>query len=422
MSRRGRPRRPRARPRTPRRRRFDAEPLRALQVGVGCGLAGQPALGDDVAVDHLLDLVAQARDPQDVLGVLAGRDHGPPQTRRHGGVEVADRPRVGLDAVGLDLLPAATRSCGCRCRTRSPCPPGRRPRPGAGDVAAGEEVAHAVLARFAVDVVVVVVLGERGGRPCEPSAPRRRSASRLRSGPSRSASARRRGRTAGGHASGESEHGRQHALPGTCRPADGPRDVRVTVCASCCRRARPRPTGGRRGPARPVDPRLAAARERVAAALLATVGRPDAAQLLSLPAATAVEDLAADAAVATSAPTGGARPLRRRGLRGTRRRHPRRRLPPACGHRGAGVLRTVRRRPRRRAGAAVPVVRRHVAAGSRRRGDVLAAGARRGDAAAAARVDRRPALDRLRRDVEGARRHARRAGARRCGRPDRRSS
>lgn len=56
--------------------------------------------------------------------------------------------------------------------------------------------------------------------------------------------------------------------------------------------------GGRRGRPRAVDPRLAAARERVAAALATTVTRPDAADILQLPAAGAAEELAHDAAVA----------------------------------------------------------------------------------------------------------------------------
>lgn len=58
--------------------------------------------------------------------------------------------------------------------------------------------------------------------------------------------------------------------------------------------------GGRRGPARPVDPALAAARDRVASALAATLTRPDAAQVLGLPARTAEEELSHDATIATA--------------------------------------------------------------------------------------------------------------------------
>lgn len=58
--------------------------------------------------------------------------------------------------------------------------------------------------------------------------------------------------------------------------------------------------GGRRGPARAVDPRLAAARTTVAAALAETLTRPDAARVLRLPAATAADELGYDATVATS--------------------------------------------------------------------------------------------------------------------------
>ena len=59
-------------------------------------------------------------------------------------------------------------------------------------------------------------------------------------------------------------------------------------------------TGGRRGPARLVDPRLAAARAEVAAALTTTLARPDAAEILRLPAGSAAQDLAVNSEIATS--------------------------------------------------------------------------------------------------------------------------
>ena len=129
--------------------RSDAEAPRTLQERVRRRLALQAELCPDIAVHALLHVLGEAGDLEHLGRVVAARDDRAPQPghlRRH---EVAPRALVDLDPLGLDQVQ----------HERVLLVPERRDlRLGRVHVAAGQEVADAVLARLAVDVAHVVLL------------------------------------------------------------------------------------------------------------------------------------------------------------------------------------------------------------------------------------------------------------------------
>ena len=213
--RRGRPRRRRARPRTPppRRARRRAALGRLRKVS-GAGLPAQ-ALAPR-RLRRRRSASNRSRDPGG-LEHLAGssRSTRRPRVRRpasRAASHVADRPRVGLDALVVDdlqhelVLAVAQAVDGLR-RASSGAPSGSSmPREARNDV-------HAVVARLAVDVLVVVVAGVKGMKssPSRSAQVRRRtSASRPARAPWRSRSGRRRGRTG--------RRGSRRGAPARARP------------------------------------------------------------------------------------------------------------------------------------------------------------------------------------------------------------
>jgi hypothetical protein len=114
-------------------------------------------LGDD-PVDAHLEQILDAGRHEDVAAVVARGDDRPAQPGVARGVQVADRALVRLDAVVVDepqhelVLGVAQPVERLRCR-RVVGRPLRQLDP-----ARGEEVAHAVQAGLAVDVLVVVAM------------------------------------------------------------------------------------------------------------------------------------------------------------------------------------------------------------------------------------------------------------------------
>ena len=140
------------------------------------------------------------------------------------GLHVANRALVGLDALLVDQLAARSRSCGCPARGSSPRPADRRRLPSGSSIPReARNDAHAVVARLAVDVLVVVVdRVERDERPRRAASARvaqerrRTSASTPPRAPWPSASARRRDRTGRRSRGGQAEHA---AEPTSATPA-----------------------------------------------------------------------------------------------------------------------------------------------------------------------------------------------------------
>ena len=137
---------------------LDAELARRVQVGVGGGLAVQVLLGDRHPVHPELEEVGQPGHLEHLPGVGAGGHHGPVQPGLLDRLQVPDRAVVHLDAVLADLLEqqlvlavaqAVDGLGGRRVVGRAL---------GQGDAARGQEVPDPVLARLAVDVLVVVVM------------------------------------------------------------------------------------------------------------------------------------------------------------------------------------------------------------------------------------------------------------------------
>jgi hypothetical protein len=139
-----------------RARRVDAEPPRAGGERVRRGLALQPLARGHDAIDDLLEQLDDPGRPQDVAAVRARGHDGAAQARVAGGLDVAHRAVVPLDPVVLDegehqlVLAVAEAVDGARV--------GRVLRRAGGQVdpARGQERRHAVVARLAVHVAVVV--------------------------------------------------------------------------------------------------------------------------------------------------------------------------------------------------------------------------------------------------------------------------
>ena len=204
----------------------------------------------------VLDVSAEAGHVQHLPGVRAGGDHGAAQAG------VAGRPR------GRPASPrrrgrrrgrwraAAARSSGCRGRARSARPAGRPASPSGSPMPRdGQERAHAVGARPAVDVPVVVASGSNGTNVSPVRAARsRRYASNISF---QAAVVHRRSlgedavevEQAGRHAVGKSQH--PHILPARCpvRPPGVPAQEWAGV-------------GGARRAGRPVASGAAGARVR----------------------------------------------------------------------------------------------------------------------------------------------------------------
>jgi hypothetical protein len=138
-------------------RRIDAEHPRRLQVGIGRGLAVQPALGRDLGVDADVELVGHAAGLEHGLGIGAGRDDGGLEARLADGREVVTRAGVDLDPVALEhlehqlVLPVAKALHGGRAGRV-----GGRPLRKL-DPSRFEERLRAVEPRLAVDVLVIVM-------------------------------------------------------------------------------------------------------------------------------------------------------------------------------------------------------------------------------------------------------------------------
>jgi len=134
--------------------RLDRQRARRGEVGVGRGLARELALLGDRAVDPRVEQVGDARRAQHLLRVLARRhDRGREAGVAHG-AQVAHRAGVGLDRpLAQQALEQLVLVRGDRTHAVV------RQR----DAARGEQPAHAVLARPAIDVPGVVGHGvERG--------------------------------------------------------------------------------------------------------------------------------------------------------------------------------------------------------------------------------------------------------------------
>ena len=133
-----------------------AERPRAGQEGVGRRLAPQPLAPGHVPVHARLQQVCDPRGLEDLPAVRARRDHSAAQAGVAGGVQVADRARVGVHPVLGDQL--QDELVLARAEALHGLGPGRIARGALGqlDSARGEEPAHPIGAGEPVDVLVVL--------------------------------------------------------------------------------------------------------------------------------------------------------------------------------------------------------------------------------------------------------------------------
>ena len=135
---------------------LNAKRPRGSQKGVGRGLALQPLAIDHVPVDDLLEQVEDARRHEHVPAIGARRHDRPAQAGVTGGMDVANRALVGLDALIVnqtqDEVVLAIPQAIDRVRPRGICgsPLGQVNPPRL------EERTHPVVAWLAVHVAVVV--------------------------------------------------------------------------------------------------------------------------------------------------------------------------------------------------------------------------------------------------------------------------
>ena len=142
------------------------------EKGIRGRLAGEAVAGGIGAVDHGVEARSDAGRVEDAAAAATRRDHGARDAAGLEPIQQRQRRRVGLDA------PLRKRLLEARILGISQSPQrvvtGRVVRRafGQGDAARGQEVAHAVEARLAVDVCAVVGVGVEGAPVTVPGAAR----------------------------------------------------------------------------------------------------------------------------------------------------------------------------------------------------------------------------------------------------------